>query len=104
MTIRTYRTYRFIDKDPVIDKLRTIINDEGLSKKKNNVATMAGVTPSTLTNWFEGDTKRPQHASIAAVASALGYEVTFSKERKVDYESDLVLAKRWHKARKEKKT
>lgn len=103
MSIRAYRTYRFIDKDPVIDKLRTIIADEGLSKRKTNVATMAGITPSTLHNWFDGDTKRPQFASIAAVASALGYDVTFSKEQKLNYDNELELAKRWHKARAKKK-
>jgi hypothetical protein len=28
--LRTYRTYRFIEKDPVIDKMRTLVQDGGL--------------------------------------------------------------------------
>jgi hypothetical protein len=32
-----------------------------------------------MKNWFHGTTRRPQFASIAAVAAALGYDFEFKK-------------------------
>lgn len=72
MTISTYATYRFKDKDPIIDKLRTIFADSGESYA--SVALTAGCSESTIRNWFEGETRRPQHASIMAVARAMGWD------------------------------
>ena len=31
--VRVYRTYNYVDKNPVIDKVRTLVQDEGLIKK-----------------------------------------------------------------------
>jgi transcriptional regulator with XRE-family HTH domain len=44
------------------------------------IANKSGVTTNTLRNWFGGPTKRPQHATIAAVISVLGYHVVFVKK------------------------
>jgi transcriptional regulator with XRE-family HTH domain len=95
--IGVYRTYRFIDKDPVIDKIRTVLQDEGFDKKRHVVSRMSGVSPSTLANWFEGATKRPQHATLAAVITAVGYEFTFSKTREIDEQEELDKAKAFRK-------
>lgn len=75
--MQLYKSYVFKDKDPVIDKLRTMVQDEGM--KNSEVALASGISPSTLTNWFEGETRRPQFCTIMAVATALGYEAQFVK-------------------------
>jgi transcriptional regulator with XRE-family HTH domain len=76
-SIPLYKTYMFKDKDPVIDRLRTMVADDG--SKYSEISNASGVSYSTLHNWFDGATRRPQYATIAAVAGALGYEMTFKK-------------------------
>jgi hypothetical protein len=98
---RQYRTYRYIDKNPVIDRIRTIVQDEGLFKKLNIVHQLSGVSSSTLNNWFHGDTKNPQHHTIAAVVTSLGYEETFAKTKTIELERELVVAKAWLEKQKE---
>jgi DNA-binding phage protein len=74
MTFRPYKSYNFIDKDPVLDIVRTIVDDSHMKLKR--VADSSGVAPTTLYNWFKGKTRRPQFATIAAVSRACGKEVT----------------------------
>lgn len=81
-----YRSYVFKDKDPVIDRIRTIVQDEGIKEK--NLAIISGVSVTTLTNWFEGETRKPQYATIAAVTMSLGYETQFVKAKKVNYDKE----------------
>lgn len=81
-----YRSYVFKDKDPVIDKMRTLVQDEGIEEAK--LATISGVSATTLYNWFEGTTKKPQYATIAAVCGAMGYVTDFVKEKKVNYDKE----------------
>jgi len=76
----TYRSYAFKDKDPVIDQLRTMIADEKVSYLQ--VRELSGVTTTTLYNWFNGPTRRPQYDTVMAVARALGYEQRFVKRKK----------------------
>ncbi len=67
--LKPYKTYLFRDKDPVIDLLRTVKDDT-----KAKVAAMAhdsGVSTGTLYNWFSGKTRRPQFATVVAVARAM---------------------------------
>src|SRR5512141_1391354 len=91
----SYRTYNFIDKDPVIDQMRTLLKDEGLMKKLELVHELSGVSTSTLKNWFEGDTKAPQYRTIAAVITALGYKPAFEKTKEVDIDRELKIARAW---------
>lgn len=79
-TFKLYQSYSFKDKDPVIDELRTIVQDSGDSYSQ--IESKSGVTTSTLYNWFGGTTKRPQFASIMAVSRALGYDLQFVKARR----------------------
>jgi hypothetical protein len=67
-----YKTYSFKDKDPAIDSLRTIIQDQG--EKYSSISAKSGVSEGTLHGWFHGKTRRPQHATIVAVARALGWD------------------------------
>jgi transcriptional regulator with XRE-family HTH domain len=73
--ISTYKTYSFVDKDPAIDELRTLVQDSELSY--DDISEACGVASSTLWNWFNGDTRRPQNASLEAVGRALGYRREF---------------------------
>lgn len=93
--LKVYRTYRFIDKDPVIDEIRTLVQDEGLMKKLEIVHQLSGVATATLDNWFNGETKSPQNRTICAVTSALGYKRSWQKERAIDLEKELKIAKSW---------
>jgi transcriptional regulator with XRE-family HTH domain len=70
--LKPYKSYIFRDKDPVIDILRTAVKDSGLSYTE--VHDLSGVATGTLTAWFAGTTKRPQFATINAVARGLGKE------------------------------
>jgi transcriptional regulator with XRE-family HTH domain len=90
--LRLYRSYNFKDKDPVIDRIRTIIRDEGLSYKDIHI--ISGVSASTPKNWLEGETKRPQYASIVAITYALGYKTEFVKTKTIDYTKELAKAQR----------
>lgn len=93
--LRTYRTYSYIDKNPVIDKVRTLVQDEGLIKKLGIVHEISGVSTSTLDNWFNGKTRSPQHATIAAVITSLGYQEEFVKKKDIDIEKERGVAAAW---------
>jgi hypothetical protein len=69
----TYKSYSFVDKDPIIDEIRTIVGASGASYKW--IEDTSGVTQSTLYAWFLGKTKKPQAATINAVLRALGYKL-----------------------------
>jgi hypothetical protein len=66
----TYKSYNFIDKDPMIDEIRTIVEQSGASYKW--VHENSNVAVGTLTAWFDGKTRRPQAATMNAVLRALG--------------------------------
>jgi hypothetical protein len=56
-----------------------MIADSGASYKQINEA--SDVSVSCLRNWFHGATRRPSYAAVAAVASALGYEASWSRRK-----------------------
>ncbi|MBR0753527.1 hypothetical protein JQ604_15165 [Bradyrhizobium jicamae] len=93
--LRVYRTYNMVDKNPVIDKVRTLVQDEGLIKKLGIVHEISGVSTSTLDNWFNGTTRSPQHATIAAVVTSLGYREEFVKDHDLDIEAERKAAAAW---------
>ena len=72
----TYKSYSFIDKDPIIDYIRTIVNDSKMSLKR--ISDESGVSDNTIRMWLYGETKRPQAASINAVLMAIGYKLNIS--------------------------
>jgi DNA-binding phage protein len=78
--LNLYRSYSFRDKDPIIDRLRTVIQDESASYKE--IHENSGVATNTLYQWFDGETKRPQFATIMAVVRALGYDMQIVREEK----------------------
>ena len=70
--IAPYRSYSFIDKDPVIDLVRTVVEDSESTYTK--IHEDSGVSVSTMHNWFRGKTRRPQFATANAVLRSLGRE------------------------------
>lgn len=77
--ITFYKSYHFDadQKDPIIDSMRTMVHDTGM--RFSEIQEASGVTPTTLKNWFEGPTRSPRFATIAAVTRACGYELQVAK-------------------------
>jgi len=99
--IHIYRTYPFGHKDPVIPKVLALQEEEGF--RQSDAALIAGLNPHTPTSWRKHDgVRRPQFASIAAYAAALGYDIEFKRRRvKVDVASELAQAAKERKARED---
>lgn len=76
--LNLYKSYNFVDKDPVIDLMRGLIQDQKAAYGR--LSYDSGVSEATLRNWFDGKTKRPQFATVAAVMSALGYRMHWQLE------------------------
>jgi hypothetical protein len=93
------RSYNFIDKDPEIDKFRTIYQKEHI--KETDLAVLAGLSASTVRNMFGGETKKPQHATFAKMAGAMGYKYGLQRDDAPDYASELPKAREEWKAHKE---
>lgn len=68
-TLHVYKSYNFVDKDPIIDYTRTKVFANG---GPNKIAKASGVAGSTLYNWYHKKTRRPQFATVAAVLLACG--------------------------------
>src|SRR5438445_476035 len=73
-----YTSYRFMDKDPIIDKVRTVWRDAG-SPSYKKCHELSGVSATTPRNWFDGGTMRPTFASLNAFCRALGHELSIVK-------------------------
>ncbi|WFU39075.1 helix-turn-helix domain-containing protein [Bradyrhizobium sp. CB82] len=95
-TLWLTRSYNFIDKDPEIDRFRSLYQKDRV--KERDLAILAGLSASTVTNMFGGKTRRPQHATFAKMAGALGYKYDLVAEDKPDYEAELPKAKQEFKA------
>lgn len=72
-SLRLYKSYNFVDKDPVIDRLRGAVQDSG--KSFADIEGDGGPSATTLYNWFNGKTKRPQFSTIAACMYGVGGKV-----------------------------
>lgn len=69
-SLRTYRSYLFVDKDPIIDALRTAVSES--HKSYTEIHAASDVSVGTMRNWFHGKTRRPMFSSVSAVVRALG--------------------------------
>jgi hypothetical protein len=76
-----YSTYSFVDKDPIIDVLRTAIQDEAAVRGMSfnlmckMLAETAGCGPSTLHGWFAGKTRMPKFAVLNSIFVQLGCDL-----------------------------
>lgn len=97
--VHLYRTYRWLDKDPAIDAIKTVVQAEKLKHKA--VQDITGVMAGTLDGWFTGGVRKPNNSTLTAVSSGLGYvrhdrlnpdgsvEVHFEKARDLDYRKEI---------------
>jgi len=69
----TYKSYSFQDKDPIIDEIRTVVQQTGRTYKQ--IHEDSGVSTATLTMWFSGATRKPQAATVNAVLRSMGYKL-----------------------------
>ena len=74
MTGFTYKSYSFVNKDPMIDQVRTIVQDSGMQYKA--ISEASGVSTQTLRGWLDGTTRKPQAATFNAVLRACGYKLS----------------------------
>lgn len=65
-----YKSYHFVDHDPILDAIDTLIEKRGVSF--SYIERKSGVTVGTLRNWHKRKTKRPQFPTIKAVVKACG--------------------------------
>jgi hypothetical protein len=77
----TYKSYNFVDKDPMIDEIRTIWEQSGATYKWINGE--SGVSTQTIAKWFDGKTRRPQAATMNAVLRSLGFKLGVVPHEKV---------------------
>ena len=100
MAMKLYESYKWTgDHDPIIDRMRTLVEDEGLSYAK--VSELTGLSPTTLNNWFNRSrrgnrkpTMRPMFASVMAVTRGLGYDLAIVRpERKVSAGSNVKISR-----------
>ena len=64
-----YNSYSFKDKDPMIDVLRTALQDDGIDWR--DLPEFVNVSYATYKNWFEGRTLRPSLRAFAVTVQAL---------------------------------
>ena len=71
--------YRFVDKDPVIDVIRTAFQRKGnLSHEQIlKVSYESGVSASAISGWLFGDVRRPWSLSTRFVLEALGVAIQY---------------------------
>lgn len=81
-TVTFLRAYKFADdkKDPIIERVRSCLDEANQDPYDNHRA--GGPSPGTMINWFEGETRRPQFATICAALHASGHEFVVAKTTK----------------------
>lgn len=62
------RSYNFVEKRPVIDEMRTLIDH----KEYRQLSAESGVSISTLRNWFSGKTISPKTVTVNKVLARHG--------------------------------
>lgn len=82
MTGFTYKSYNFVDKDPIIDYVRTPVHESGMTYKALHEA--SGVSLPTIRNMLDGTTMRPQAATLNAILRACGHKLSVRPIHEVD--------------------
>lgn len=83
---KLYKAYRFTGKDPAIAELRgqiqsTIGNQKISHKKLREMEQAGGPSTTCMNNWFFGETRRPQNATLEAAGRALGFKRVWVKDK-----------------------
>lgn len=81
------RGYQFTDRDPKMEQLCDLIDKSDMSvyaitqKVANMTHGAYRVSESTIANWLNGKTRRPQNFTMTWVGYAIGFELTWRKIR-----------------------
>ena len=82
--LKLYKAYSFRTKDPAIDELRTVVEDHfgrRVSKKDLvEIEESGGPAAGTMNEWFFGQTRRPQSATLEAAGRAIGFRRRWVKD------------------------
>jgi hypothetical protein len=101
--MRQSRTWKLVsDRDPIVYQLRTLIGDEGLTKRPKDVAILANRHITTIKNLMDGTTYRPLSATAQAIISGLGYEMTIAKKRTFNLDEEIAICRTWNKKENER--
>lgn len=94
------RSYNFVDKDPEVDRFRTLWQKERI--KEADLAVLAGLAPATVHNMFGGETRQPRHSTFAKMAGALGYKYELHRDdgKAPNYEREIPKAREQYKEHK----
>jgi transcriptional regulator with XRE-family HTH domain len=69
-----YKSYVFRSTDPILDELQPLLR----SMRHSELSKLSGVSATTMSNWKRKRTRRPQFATVSAVALAAGcYGISF---------------------------
>lgn len=68
--------YAFVDKHPIVDELRTAIQESG--EPIEYIAQSAGVCRATIDSMLSGKTRKPYSTTLDAIARALGKHLTLA--------------------------
>jgi hypothetical protein len=81
--MKIYQSYVFRSKDPAIDALRTVVEDNVghrvTRKDLKKIEENGGPVVGTTAGWFFGKIRRPTNATLEAAGRALGYERKWQK-------------------------
>lgn len=77
--MKLYRSYKFKDYDPIIDKIEEVLYVDGMTKAE--IARLSGVSTTTLYNWQRKKTRSPKASTVNATLHVMGYELTIQKVR-----------------------
>lgn len=82
---KLYAAYNFRTKDPVIDELRTIIEDHmGARVNRKHLTQIekgGGPSRGAMVGWFFGKTRRPQSPAVEAAGRAVGYKRVWQRAK-----------------------
>jgi hypothetical protein len=96
--LRILRTYRYIDKNPVIDVMRTALQDVGIGVEKRRLriaAEISGLSHSCLEALFHGETRNPQHRTVMGLMTSIGYKESWTVEKEIDIDKEREIARAW---------
>jgi hypothetical protein len=73
-----YKSYVFRTKDPVIDELRTMVEDHFGARVNGralgSIEAEGGPSTSAMRGWFFGKTRRPTSATVEAAGRSMGFK------------------------------
>jgi hypothetical protein len=81
---QSWLSYSWIDKDPDLDAVKMAIEDSGMTLEQIEQETEKvghKVSRYTLLNWYFGETRRPQNATMSTVMAVLGWDRPWQKRR-----------------------